>query len=210
MHSFRLNEHGNISDIRLIDMLLAVETKKAKSEANNLLEEQIFEFANKVFQGNRKFHHAFDHSMSAPELIPNEEDVKQKTRKYDVQVDVWSLGCVAFNLFTGVPPYFESSNLALFKRIRAGEWRRNAPESTYFMPDDGEDLSEKHFKQATYSLIEFFDQVFQVDPKKRINTQKLVQDKFVKSQQDRFAKLSKTKVTEMFNNLRTFRTVPGF
>ena len=42
MHSFRLNEHGNISDIRLIDMLLAVKTKKAKSEANNLLEEQIF------------------------------------------------------------------------------------------------------------------------------------------------------------------------
>jgi len=37
-----------------------------------------------------------------------------------------------------------------------------------------------------------------------------VQDKFVKSQQDRFAKLSKAKVSEMFNNMKNFKTFPGF
>ena len=40
--------------------------------------------ANQIFQGSRKYHYAFDHSMSAPELIPDEEDIKQKSRKYDV------------------------------------------------------------------------------------------------------------------------------
>jgi len=49
MTSFRLYEHENIADVRLIDMLLAVKTNKTKQEANNLLEEQIFASANKIF-----------------------------------------------------------------------------------------------------------------------------------------------------------------
>lgn len=123
---------------------------------------------------------------------------------------MWSLGCIAFNLFTGVPPFFESSNLQMFKRIKEGDWKHHSPEASYFQADDGEDLFDKDIKQATFSMIEFFEQVFQVDPKKRITSQKLVQDKFVKSQQDRFAKLSKSKVGDMFNNIKNFRTFPGF
>lgn len=165
MTSFRLYEPGSIADVRLMDMLLAVKTSKTKAEAGNLLEEQIFVQANKVFQGNRKFNHVFDHSMSAPELLPAEEEVKQKKRKYDVQVDVWSLGCITFNMFTGVPPFFESTNLVLYKRIQSGDWKRNSPATTYFLPDDGEDLNEKKYKQATYSLIQFFEQVFIIDPR---------------------------------------------
>jgi len=70
----------------------------------------------------------------------------------------------------------------MFKRIKEGDWKHHSPEESYFQPDDGEDLFDKNIKQATFSLIEFFEQVFQVDPKKRITSQKLVQDKFVKSQ----------------------------
>lgn len=39
MHSFRLFDHGQISDIRLVDLLLAVKTNKVKAEANNFLDE---------------------------------------------------------------------------------------------------------------------------------------------------------------------------
>jgi len=46
MHSFRLYDHGQISDVRLVDMLLAVKSNKVKAEANNFLEEQIFMAAN--------------------------------------------------------------------------------------------------------------------------------------------------------------------
>ena len=46
MHSFRLYDHGQISDVRLVDMLLAVKSNKVKAEANNFMEEQIFMAAN--------------------------------------------------------------------------------------------------------------------------------------------------------------------
>ena len=39
MHSFRLYDHGQISDVRLVDMLLAVKSNKVKAEANNFLED---------------------------------------------------------------------------------------------------------------------------------------------------------------------------
>jgi hypothetical protein len=49
MHSFRFYEHSNILDLRLVDMLLAVQASKIKAEANNLLEEQIFMATNQIF-----------------------------------------------------------------------------------------------------------------------------------------------------------------
>lgn len=125
---------------------------------------------NKIFQGKQRYHHAFDHSMSAPELIPDESEFQQEitddkairgelvqnamaVRKYDFQVDVWSLGCISFNLFTGVPPFFENSDNIMFKRIKGGDWKNNQPEETYFQPDDGTDINESKIKQATFSMI---------------------------------------------------------
>jgi len=98
--------------------------------------------------------------MSAPELIPNEDDVLQKARKYDTLVDVWSLSCVMFNLFTGVPPFFEASNLQMFKRIKNNDWKHHTPEPHYFEKDENVDHKDVQYKVASDTLLEFFDLSF--------------------------------------------------
>ena len=46
--------------------------------------------------------------MSAPELLPPFEFLKNpELRHYNEQVDVWTLGCIVFNMITGVPPFVE-------------------------------------------------------------------------------------------------------
>ena len=59
---------------------------------------------------------------SAPEFLPSSKEQKPK---YDCQVDVWSLACIVFNLFTGVPPFFEDDQAKLFEQIHACNYMAN-------------------------------------------------------------------------------------
>jgi serine/threonine protein kinase len=45
----------------------------------------------------------------APELVREEE--------YDERVDVWALGCIAFILLSGKPPYFGRSKEEIYSKI---------------------------------------------------------------------------------------------
>lgn len=64
---------------------------------------------------------------------------KKKRTKYNTQVDIWSLGCIVYNLFTGVPPFFEAAREELFEKINNCQWNDNVPDPYYFQEDDGSD-----------------------------------------------------------------------
>lgn len=42
----------------------------------------------------------------APELMT-------KNKRYDEKVDIWSCGCLIFNMVTGIPPFYDSDSSAL-------------------------------------------------------------------------------------------------
>ncbi|KAJ3275641.1 hypothetical protein HDV01_007644 [Terramyces sp. JEL0728] len=58
-------------------------------------------------------------------LIPAPEILKK--RGYGPQVDMWSLGVITYILLCGYPPFFDSSNSELFKKIMAGRFQFDRP-----------------------------------------------------------------------------------
>ena len=55
----------------------------------------------------------------APEIL--------KGTYYGTEVDMWSLGVIIFILLCGYPPFHDSNQTRLFKRIRAGQYRFDSP-----------------------------------------------------------------------------------
>jgi len=59
--------------------------------------------------------------FSAPEMFT----VK---KRYSYAVDIWSLGCLIFNMVTGIPPFYESDSSALKNSIQHGQYTGYFPE----------------------------------------------------------------------------------
>lgn len=55
----------------------------------------------------------------APEVL--------KKRGYSKAVDLWSLGVITYILLCGYPPFFDSSNPELFRKIMAGRFQFDRP-----------------------------------------------------------------------------------
>lgn len=119
---------------------------------------------------------------TSPSNSKGSKPSNKRRRKYDCQVDIWSLGCIVFNLFTGVPPFYEPTTTELFNKIKSASWIDNVPDPYYFQEDDGSDAFAvvKETKRATLSLVNFFTLVFDPNPKTRIDSKELVLDKFIR------------------------------
>ena len=78
-----------------------------------------------LFLGSLTYADHFDHSMSSPELLPPINAIKQPRRWFDTKTDMWTLGCIIFNMATGVPPFYVETNnqTDLHRCIRKADWK---------------------------------------------------------------------------------------
>jgi len=67
----------------------------------------------------------------APEIISG--------KRYHKEVDMWSLGVIAYILLCGYPPFYDSNQAQLFKKIRKGQYQFE-PEFWDQVSDDAKDL----------------------------------------------------------------------
>jgi serine/threonine protein kinase len=58
-----------------------------------------------MYIGEHKYKEKFNYEMCAPEMLPQESFLTDAKRNYGHQVDMWTLGCIAFNLACGFPPF---------------------------------------------------------------------------------------------------------
>lgn len=49
-------------------------------------------------------------------------------KSYNKSVDIWSAGCLIFNIVTGIPPFYESEESALKNLIMHGKYNGYFPE----------------------------------------------------------------------------------
>ncbi|CUM63116.1 uncharacterized protein PRCAT00000683001 [Priceomyces carsonii] len=92
----------------------------------------------------------------APEIIRGEP--------YDYRVDWWSLGCVAFDLLTGSPPFTGNNNTKIIQKILSMKKTLKYP---YYLSNDAKDFLRK---------------LLQSNPEKRLN----IDENFDKAKQHRF------------------------
>lgn len=154
-------ESDSIQELRLTDLLLANHLENLDGEAPYVLEE-AFNPPKTSFQGDRRFVPKYSHMMSAPEILPPINILKNPRRYYNQQVDIWLLGCLMFNMVTGVPPFFndaKNSDSEIYAKIRAGGWREK-------MPDYHENPSP--------NLISILNCCFEVDPEQRISSTDII------------------------------------
>ena len=90
-------------------------------------------------------------------MLPAINPLKDPRRYYGQQADTWMLGCIIFNMVTGVPPFFadldKEEDSVIFKKIRDSQWR--------------EKLLRYHEK-ASDELLAILEACFIVDPDERI------------------------------------------
>ncbi|KAK6456055.1 ribosomal protein S6 kinase [Scheffersomyces xylosifermentans] len=120
-----------------------------------------------------------NHSMTgtaqymAPEVIKGEP--------YDYSVDWWSLGCVAFDLLTGSPPFTGNNNKKIMDKILSSKKTLKFP---FYLSLDAKDFLKK---------------LLQVNPEKRFN----IDDDFDKLKKHRFFRLVNWDDLENIENSET-------
>ena len=118
----------------------------------------------------------------APELL-------HKYMTYDFSADIWSLGCMIFNMVTGIPPFYDDDEEMLKMKIIKGQYLGEFPEFDRNASDDLRSLVESMLKPERYE---------------RIDSDALLQDKWVKSAHQQYRKLSRTIVSSAFQNMKSF------
>ncbi|GMH48088.1 hypothetical protein TrRE_jg11832 [Triparma retinervis] len=91
----------------------------------------------------------------APEIVKNEA--------YGVQVDMWSLGVIAYILLCGFPPFYDDNNQALFKSIKKGQYEYPSP-----FWDDVSDVAR-----------DLIDKLLVLDPEKRFTAKQVLEHPFL-------------------------------
>jgi serine/threonine-protein kinase ULK/ATG1 len=97
-----------------------------------------------------------------PQILQKLKDINSKENfGYDLKVDIWSLGTIAFEILIGVPPFDASSYNELLDKINKGIY--NIPASL------------KLSKQS----ISFLNGLLQHDPKKRLGIEDIIYHEFL-------------------------------
>lgn len=95
----------------------------------------------------------------APEVL----QLRSTSEKYDFKADIWSLGCIVYELITGQRPF-------------------SSKEGDELLPDILQTISSESFlSDSKFSIVckDFLTRIFQIDPENRISFEKMCQHQFV-------------------------------
>ncbi|KAL4130230.1 hypothetical protein PRIC2_006236 [Phytophthora ramorum] len=91
----------------------------------------------------------------APEILEG--------RPYGAEVDLWSLGVIAYILLCGFPPFYDENNAALFQSIKSGVY----------------DYPSPYWDCVSDSAKDLISRLLVVDPKKRFSAQQVLDHPWV-------------------------------
>ena len=114
--------------------------------------------------------------LRAPELLDS-------IQNYDESVDIWSLGCIIFNMVTGIPPFYDSDEDKMYCMIRMGKYEGQIGD---------------YDKNSSEDLKSLISKMICIDPKDRISSEDLFQDKWITSANQRHKYLSKAIVSIIY------------
>ena len=112
-----------------------------------------------------------------------------KYKHYDESVDIWSCGCIIFNMVTGIPLFYESDISGLKNNIMHGF-------KDGYYPD---------FENKSQDLRELISNMIKLKPDERITSEELISNPWINSANQRYKSLSRTIVTSAFQNMKSFK-----
>ena len=89
------------------------------------------------------------------------------------------MGCIIFNLVTGVPAYFNNIQPELFEKIRSADWRNNLIANC---------------ENATPDLFDILEKCFTIDPAERIDSGEVIGHPFFQVENMKYKDLSSKRV----------------
>ena len=118
----------------------------------------------------------------APDIINLFDTSKTKEGKYNSKVDLWSLGAITYELFTGRPPFYASNYKQLFEEVMKGKY--NLPKNL----------------KISVEAITFINGLLQFYPEKRMKWEEINSHSFISQETENFHYIDLKTVESNFEN----------
>merc|ERR1712176_1298516 len=123
-----------------------------------------FGFAKRVYEHNSLKTQCGTPGYVAPEILEG--------TPYDERADMWSVGVILYILLGGYPPFIESTQRELFRKIKRGDY----------------EFHEEYWGTASKEARNLIKSLLCVDPKKRLTAQQALENPWIRGDADSLAK----------------------
>lgn len=123
-----------------------------------------FGFAKKVYEESSLTTQCGTPGYVAPEILEG--------TPYDQRVDMWSVGVILYILLGGYPPFIESTQRDLFRKIRRGEY----------------EFHEEYWGTVSGEAKDLISSLLTVNPKTRLNAEAALQNSWIRGDDASLAK----------------------
>merc|ERR1719491_1856930 len=113
-------------------------------------------------------------------------------KPYDTKADMWSIGVIVYILLGGYPPFIETNQRTLFRKIRKGQY----------------EFHEEYWGQVSEDAKDLIRNLLTVDPDQRIDSSQALADKWIGADAAKLASLdlgSGLAQLKKFNAKRKFK-----
>ena len=152
-------------DLKLENIMVSFDSERDKKELNMMKATiKIIDFGCAIILPSR-YSKTKTFIGSEPYMDPNiiekyyNQAIADKNRGYGVEVDIWSLGCVCYELYVGKYPFPAETRGELINKINIGQ---------YPLPN-----------YTSKELISFLDKMLKYDPKYRLSARELLNEPFL-------------------------------
>jgi len=123
-----------------------------------------FGFAKKVYEESSLSTQCGTPGYVAPEILEG--------LKYDQRADMWSVGVILYILLGGYPPFIESTQRELFRKIKRGDY----------------EFHEEYWGTVSKEARNLIKSLLTVDPKKRMTAAEALENPWIRGDADSLAK----------------------